>query len=211
MSCVPKIYVIIPIHDNETAHQNLISFFESLNDPDFKVIVSSGKNRANAMNKGVKDTSDSFLWFVHADTNLTIQHVNDLKNSLKQYPDSLHYFDLIFAKDGPFLTKLNSIGANIRSQIFGLPWGDQALCLSNKIFQDLGGYDETLPYGEDHILVWNAHHNKIKLSRITRPLQTSARQYQKKGWLFLTIKRQYLWLKQAIPELIKLIKIRILS
>jgi hypothetical protein len=98
---------------------------------------------------------------------------------------------------------LNSFGANIRSRLFKLPWGDQAFCLSKKRFQQLGCYDETTPYGEDHLLVWQAHQKKVKLHHIPLAVITSGRQYKKNGWLKLTVQRQYLWLKQAIPEFVE--------
>ena len=203
---MPKISIIIPTHKNETAHQKLTEFFETLKDPELEVILCSGKNRANAMNQGATEAQNEFLWFVHADTTLNIDHINILQKQLQEKPDRLHYFDLSFQEDGPWLTKMNAIGANIRSRLFGIPWGDQAFCLPKETFNVLGPYDESALYGEDHLLVWKAHQNKIKLNRISIPVKTSARQYHKKGWLSLTFKRQYLWMKQALPQFVKLIR-----
>ena len=199
-----KISIIIPYHSQETTHHTLIDFFQNLNDDSFEIIPITGTSRANAMNNGARKAQNNFLWFVHADTTLNSHHIENLKKSLTNYPRRIHYFDLKF--DGNFLTKINSIGANIRSRIFKLPWGDQAFCLSKENFCKLGKYDETVRYGEDHLLIWKAHQKRIKLKRIPATLTSSAREYTKQGWFNLTFKRQYLWIKQAAPEFIKWVK-----
>lgn len=203
---MPKISVIIPYHENETEHRALIGFFDELNDSDIEVISTTGKNRANAMNIGAQQAVNDYLWFVHADTKISQEHVNDLKLSLDKYPNRFHYFDLSYEKNNVFL---NSIGANVRSRILGLPWGDQAFCLSKEIFMKLNAYNENAHYGEDHLLIWQAHQKKIKLKRVPMAVISSAREYQKQGWLRLTIKRQFLWIKQVFPEVFKLIKSRL--
>jgi hypothetical protein len=204
---VPKISVIIPMHANETAHHGLVQFFETYDD--LEIILSEGFNRAQAMNKGAQQAKCDYLWFVHADTKLSEINIKKLVRALDLYPQQIHYFDLKFSQDAPCLTYLNGWGANIRSQFLGLPWGDQAFCVSREVFLLLGEYDETLQYGEDHMLIWKAHHKSIKLNRINESIETSARQYKKKGWLALTVTRQYLWVKQALPPFFKLIKIKV--
>ncbi len=201
---MPKISVIIPHHHAESEHKKLISFFEQLNDIDLEIIPTTGSSRANAMNNGAIKAKYPYLWFVHADTNLQPTQINALKKSLSDYPRRIHYFDLKF--DGGFLTKINAIGANIRSRTLKLPWGDQAFCLSINNFEQLGKFNENVTYGEDHLLIWKAHQNKIKLKRVSTAIVSSAREYNKQGWFNLTLKRQYLWLKQAAPEFIKWIK-----
>ncbi len=195
---MPKISVIIPTHPKETKHHALCIFFETLNDSAIEVIISQGENRANAMNNGASQAMHDYLWFIHADTKLEEKHVTALKQNIKNHPHYIHFFTLKFDQDGPFLMKLNTIGANIRSYFLGLPWGDQALALSKENFNILSQYNEELLYGEDHALILRAHKNKIKLNTISLSLITSAREYRKKGWLKLTILRQYLWIKLTI-------------
>lgn len=204
-----KISIIIPVHKEEIAHYQLVEFLKSLDDPDIEVIVSSGFNRANAMNEGAKKAKHKFLWFVHADTTFEKNHIKFLKEACFNRPQDIHYFDLCFAKDGPIMRVLNAKGANIRSRFFNIPWGDQAFCCSQDIFKELGRYNENVVYGEDHLFIWAAHHHGIKLNPLKLTIKTSAREYSKKGWLLLTSKRQYLWLKQAMPQLWILIQIKL--
>ena len=198
-----KISVIIPIHPNEIAHKKLISFFDDLKDDDIEILTCTGSGRANAMNSGVQDTQHDYLWFVHADTVLTKDHIVALRRSIDVHPQRIHYFNLAFSNDGLFLTKINAIGANVRSKLFGYPWGDQALAMSREVFKKLDSYDETLNYGEDHALMIKRQKHKIKLNCISVPIQTSARLYKEKGWFKLTCIRQYLWLKLTVKEFLK--------
>jgi hypothetical protein len=105
---------------------------------------------------------------------------------------------------------INEWGARLRSDLLGLPFGDQGLCLSKQSFERLGGYDEQAAFGEDHLLVWQAKHHGLKLVRCPSKLATSARKYQQRGWRNLTIKYQLLWPRQAWPQLTKLLKIKLL-
>lgn len=55
--------------------------------------------------------------------------------------------------DGPLLSGLNAIGANVRSKVFGLPFGDQGFLIRKEVFTNLGGYPVDCYYGEDHLFV----------------------------------------------------------
>jgi GT2 family glycosyltransferase len=94
--------------------------------------------------------------------------------------------------------KINSWGANMRARFFGIPFGDQGFCIEKQLFETLGGYSETAPYGEDHLFVWRAHKAGVKLNRVPARLTTSARKYQQNGWLKTTLLHQYLWIKQLM-------------
>ena len=112
------------------------------------------------MNDGARKAQGQFLWFLHADSHLKNDAFNHLLKTINKHPSSLIYFNLAF-KPHFFLMKVNSFGANIRSHIFKLPFGDQGFCLSKIVFNELKGYDETAKYGEDHLLVWSAKKRKI--------------------------------------------------
>ncbi len=205
---MPKISAIIPSY-GDNKQTGVLSFLHSLNDPDLEIIKCEGKSRPHSLNSGAQKATSPFLWFIHADTTLDKRHVHALKKSLEENPHCLHYFDLNFdTTDGGKLTKLNAWGANYRSRILGIPWGDQALCLSSTIFQQLGKYPEDASYGEDHLLVWHAHQALVPLRRIPLSVTTSAKKYKGSKWLPLTVHRQYKWIKQAIPEFAKLVAIR---
>lgn len=166
----------------------------------------AGDSRATAMNAGVQLAESEFLWFVHADSRIETRHVHVLKTSLRVDPDALHYFDLRFY--GHPMMWLNSFGVWLRSHWLLSPFGDQALCISKQNFLRVGAYPEDVAYGEDHTFVWHALQQGISLRCTGAALLTSARKYEKNGWLKTTGLHIYLWAKQAWPEFKVLMKQR---
>jgi len=168
--------------------------------------LQSAQGRAIQQNTGARAAGGDFLWFVHADSRPTAQGLAALMAALMAAPDALHYFHLKFAADGPPLMRLNEWGAWARSQILKVPFGDQGFCLKKDHFNQIGGFPEQVPYGEDHLLVWRARQAGIKLRCTGAPLMTSARAYGAHGWAALTAVYQLRWIKQALPEFYRLIR-----
>jgi len=171
--------------------------------------IRSDQGRAQQQNAGAKVANRDFLWFLHADSRVTPENLHALETSLQKSPDALHYFHLKFKSDGPRGVVLNEWGTRFRSQVLGIPWGDQGFCLARKIFERIGRFPEDVPYGEDHLLIWHARQAGIRLRCTGDALVTSARKYHRHGWVSLTWKYQMLWIKQALPEVYKLLIIRL--
>ena len=159
----------------------------------------SPDGRARQMNAGAARAGGKWLWFVHADSRLRPTTLPALNAFLERDADALGYFDLAFRDDGPRLVALNAWGANLRSRVFGLPFGDQGLLLRASRFKALSGFDECIAYGEDHHLVWAARNAGLPLQRIAAPLETSARKYAQRGWLRTTFRHLHLTIAQAWP------------
>ena len=167
--------------------------------------IATTAGRARQMNHGAKLSTRPFLWFLHADSSISLDAMLALRRSLDLHPHALHYFDLAFQNDGPSLARLNALGARIRSRYLGLPFGDQGLCMSRDTFQRLGGFDETAAYGEDHLLVWEAHHRRVLLHPLGVPITTSARKYRANGWLATTLVHGWRTCRQATPQFVRLL------
>ena len=164
--------------------------------------------RAAQLNLGARCASRKYLWFLHADSRLNLKALASLEKSLQQNPDAVHYFDLRFLKDGPPLTHLNMLGAWIRSHVIGLPFGDQGFCISREQFEKTGGFPEDVEYGEDHLFVWKARGLGIDFVCTGQTLKTSARKYRRDGWGPTTLKHGYQTARQALPEILRLVKSR---
>lgn len=173
------------------------------------LLLSSAQGRALQLNTGAAQAKHPFIWFLHADSRITRENINHLLALVSQHNSRqyLFYFDLYFFDKTSRLLKLNEWGANMRSRLLGIPFGDQGFCLSSDVFKALGGYDQQASYGEDHLLVWQAKQQGIKLKPCYSKLATSARKYQDKGWSHLTLKYQLLWPRQALPQCWQLLKI----
>lgn len=174
--------------------------------------VKAPKGRARQLNFGASATKKKFLWFLHADSRVTNEAIEALEKSLGRSSSSeeaLHYFDLLFLGDGPGLTRVNAVGVWIRSHWMGLPFGDQGFCISRRLFEKLGTFDEKAAYGEDHLFVWTAHQSGISLRCTGAAIRTSARRYGETGWSKATARNMILTVKQALPELGRLIRKRV--
>ena len=100
----------------------------------------------------------------------------------------MYYFSLKF-DDGRIL-RLNSLGANLRSRLFSLPYGDQGYCLSKDLFIRIGGFPENVEYGEDLYFVLKTKKLGIPIINIPNYLITSSRKYLNNGWLITTLLHQ---------------------
>lgn len=159
--------------------------------------VTGPAGRAAQLNRGVATSSGRCLWLLHADSRPTLGAMacaSAFATACDEsgFPGSLGWFPLSFADDGPRLAALNAAGANLRSRIFRLPFGDQGWLLRRKTFDALGGFDEQFGRGEDLDFIRRARSAGIPLRRHKSVIATSARRYREQGWLRTTF--AHLWL-----------------
>ena len=118
-----------------------------------------------------------WILFIHSDTILppgwAIAFLKHIKNQ-----ENAGYCKLSF-DDPSLIAKVISFGANLRSSIFKLPYGDQGLLISKKLYNEIGGYPD-LPLMEDVAIVILLK-QKIQLVPVT--IKTSAFKYKRDGWL----------------------------
>lgn len=178
----PPVSIVIPVKDKGDGENNLLRFLSKHFDD---VIVSSKTSRATSLNAGVQRAKHDMIWFLHADSKISSENILALKSAISDTSGCLYYFDLDFDDNGP--VQLNAIGANLRSRIFDLPYGDQGLCISKKHFERLGGYPEDAAYGEDLLFVRKAKKHGIVIMPVRSKIRTSARRYKTQGWLKTTL------------------------
>ncbi len=162
--------------------------------------AEAGRGRARQQNAGAAALDHDWLWFLHADSRPTAATLAALLTFVATGEDAIGYFDLRYLDDGPALMRLTELAAGWRCSAFGLPFGDQGLLLQRQRFYELGGFDESRSYGEDHALIWEARRQRVPIRRIAAPLYTSARKYREHGWLATTWKHQRLTWLQAWQE-----------
>lgn len=169
----------------------------------------SRPGRAQQLNTGAELATKDFVWFLHCDSKISALSIEKLKISVLRFPKEIHYFDLFFLDDGPSWMIANQYGVWVRSHLLGLPFGDQGFCLHRDLFEELHGFCERATYGEDHLFVWRARQNRIKVRSVGVPIYTSARRYQTKGWAVTTVRHLSLTIRQAAPEFLRLLRKRI--
>ena len=128
-------------------------------------------SRARALNKGINLSTRDILWLLHLDS--------DIKNISPSDLSSLNKFAVT-----TFLLKFNegncwliAAGANFRTKIFCIPFGDQSFLISKKLFNFIGPFNENLLEGEDHEFIWQMKSLNIKLNIINKKIITSAKKY----------------------------------
>lgn len=211
--------IVIPVGPGETAWRALLGDLAVLDGPAEVILVAvTGESprefspadhglrvpvtwceapagRARQQNVGAAAAQGATVWFLHADTRLTAAATSAALAFCGR--SALGYFDLEFAPDGPWLTRLNALGARWRSRWLRLPFGDQGLILPQRLFASIGRFDESVEAGEDHALVWAARRARIPLVPLGVALLTSGRRYAEHGWVRTTLRHARLTASQA--------------
>jgi uncharacterized protein len=134
--------------------------------------------RAAQMNAGAKEASGDILLFLHADTRLPRRWAYHVRSEL----------DKPLVAGGAFTLKLDENAlwseiierlANMRSRRLHMPYGDQAIFMTARLFHKMGGFAE-LPIMEDfefmrRLRKWG------RISVIPEPVVTSARRWRESG------------------------------
>ena len=102
-------------------------------------VVKSQAGRARQMNKGASLATSDILLFLHADTELPTHAVADIQTAMQK------------SEWGSFNVKLNSRQPmlwvvshmiNLRSRLTSIATGDQAIFITRKLFEQVGGYPQ---------------------------------------------------------------------
>ena len=148
-------------------------------------------SRAKALNKGANLSNCKNLWFLHLDSNVEHIQLSDL-TGLDEF--TLSTFLLEFDQKNCWWI---AAGANFRTKIFGIPFGDQSFLMSKKLFNFTGGFNENLSLGEDHEFIWRIKSLNIKLNIINKKIITSAIKY-KNNKIYQSLKTLWKTILQAI-------------
>lgn len=151
---------------------------EALADAAGAVLVTGGPGRGQQLARAVLGAKGRWLLFLHADTVLRPGWTGPLMKHLREHPEKAGYFALRFDARGPF-PWLVAGWANLRSRLFGLPYGDQGLLISASLYREVGGYP-SIPLMEDVAL---ARRLRGRLRPIGHKAVTSAARYRRDGWL----------------------------
>ena len=178
--------IVIPKSSQDDA-SNLANHLEALG---HTPIIISNKTRAISLNEGARKTTSEYILFLHADSKIEDDTIRNLINYIKVHNEEvMYYFSLKFDK-GKIL-RLNSIGANLRSFLFSLPYGDQGFCISRELFIKTGGFPENVNYGEDLYFVLKLKQIGIRILNNQNYIITSSRKYLNNGWLITTLQHQW--------------------
>ncbi|MCZ4352250.1 TIGR04283 family arsenosugar biosynthesis glycosyltransferase [Roseovarius aestuarii] len=143
-------------------------------------VIKGSASRGGQLRRGADAAQGAWLLFIHADSRLPEGWSKAVLAQIAQGTPA--YFKLSFDASG-LASRLVAGWANLRAARCALPYGDQGLLISRKMYDAAGGYQD-IPLMED-----------VALARIldrmpgARPvalplsIRTSAARYQSEGWL----------------------------
>ena len=141
-------------------------------------VVAASAGRASQMNAGAAEATGSILLFLHADTRVPGGFAEAVRATLDDPAVSAGAFR--FRTDAPGRAmRLVEWGTNVRSSLFGWPYGDQGLFVKKRVFEELGGF-APLPIMEDLDLVGRLR-RRGRVMTVRLAAVTSARRWRQLG------------------------------
>ena len=138
-------------------------------------VITGDASRGGQLRRGVAVTRGAWVMVLHADTSLQEGWADQVKAHMQQGPLC---FSLAFRARG-LAARWVAAWANLRSDLFNLPYGDQGIVVRRLDYDRSGGYPDQ-PLMEDVALVRAL---KGKICRLPAHAFTRADKYQQQGWL----------------------------
>jgi rSAM/selenodomain-associated transferase 2 len=198
---LPMLSIIIPVVNEQEAIGKSLAALQPLRRRGVEVIVVDGGStdatvalarpladltlsaplgRASQMNAGARRAQGDHFLFLHSDTALPEQAVEQISSALNQSERIWGRFDVRF--DSPLrILRVVSFMMNRRSRWTGIATGDQAMFVQRRAFERVGGFPE-IALMEDIAL-------SKSLKRLSRPVclrarvTTSGRRWEENGAL----------------------------
>ena len=139
-------------------------------------VVKSTAGRAIQMNAGAAQATGNILLFLHADTQLPVDAIDDITRAIKQA--EWGRFDARLDSRNPILGIVSRM-MNGRSRLTGIATGDQAIFIKKSLFEEIDGYPNQ-PLMEDIEICKNLK-DIAKPACLTSKVTTSARRWQEHG------------------------------
>lgn len=140
--------------------------------------IEGPAGRGGQLRRGVAASAADWVLLLHADTHLSAGWAEVAYRHINEHPKMAGWFRLRFRADG-LMPGLVAGGANLRSRVLGLPYGDQGLLVSRALLERVGGVPN-LPLMEDVAL---ARALRGRLRGLNAEAMTSASRYEQDGWL----------------------------
>ncbi|HAX20904.1 MAG TPA: glycosyl transferase [Hydrogenophaga sp.] len=141
-------------------------------------VLASQKGRARQMNLGAAQVTGDVLLFLHADTLLPEDALTTLRQSMQKTAAVWGRFDVLIDGAHPMLRVIATL-MNHRSRWTGIATGDQAIFVTRKAFNAVGGYPDQ-PLMED-IELSNRLRALARPACIPTPVRTSGRRWESRG------------------------------
>jgi rSAM/selenodomain-associated transferase 2 len=140
--------------------------------------LTDAKGRGAQLAAGADAARGGWLLFLHADTMLSPDWAERAAHHMERRAETAAAFTLKYRSDDRAARWLEA-RANRRARILGLPYGDQGLLISRKLYDAVGGFAD-VPLMED-VMIARAL-GKKRLVLLSAEARTSAEKYERDGW-----------------------------
>jgi rSAM/selenodomain-associated transferase 2 len=154
-----------------------------------KKVYLSSPGRAIQMNEGARHAEGEILLFLHADSYISAGGIGKIIPAIIGLPAVGGAFQLAFNSRNVVI-RLVAWFANLRARLTRVPYGDQGIFITKKVFQKIEGYPD-LPIMEDVELAGRMK-KEGKIALLKEKIFTSPRRWEKEGILFTTFRNRAL-------------------
>ena len=193
----PPRYEVIVV-DGSPTHDTL----DAIKDPGV-VRLTSVEGRGHQLNLGAAVAHGDILLFLHADTSLPSNALRRIEAALRD--ERLVGGAFNHSIDSPrFVYKVMSRLIFFRSQLTRVPFGDQAIFLRKRYFDEIDGYKE-IPLMEDLELMRRIKRKGGKIILLRERVITSPRRWEREGVVLCTLRNwtnRLLYFLRVPPEIL---------
>lgn len=141
-------------------------------------VITARRGRGTQLAAGGQAARGDWLLFLHADTRLGTGWHEAVAAHLATAPHCAGYFEFQL-DDAAWQARIIEFGVAVRAPALGLPYGDQGLLISRRLYDELGGF-RPLALMEDVDLVRRIGRHRLRRLRATA--LTSADRWRRDGW-----------------------------
>ena len=164
-----------------------------------QTVSSPVRQRAAQMNLGAEQSKGEILLFLHADTVLPLEALDQVEAALQKQNFVGGGFARRFDSPSLFL-KCTGLLAELRNRSIGWFLGDQAIFVRRHVFTRLGGF---LPIDRFEDLDFSRRARRLgRLATLHPPVLTSARRFEREGPFRRTVRDFFLTMRylQGYPR-----------
>ena len=193
-----KVSIIIPVYNEEKTIRRLLQTLESVKEkaeilfvdggstdrtlsliPETYTVLKGAKGRAGQMNLGAEQSSGSVLFFLHCDSELPSDAIEQIEAVMKKYRAGC--FGIAFHSKNIWM-KCCQIISNHRIKDRKVMFGDQGIFIQRKLFFEMGGFPD-LPIMEDYQFSLTLKEMGVQIGIAKKRIYTSDRRFARGGRL----------------------------
>lgn len=189
-----KVSIIIPVFNEEKTIRRLLGTLEPVKDkaeilfvdggstdrtlsliPGEYTVLQGAKGRARQMNLGAEKSSGDVLFFLHCDSELPRDAVEQIEAVMQRYRTGC--FGIAFHSKNIWM-KCCQIISNHRIKDRKVMFGDQGIFIRRKLFFEIGGFPD-LPIMEDYQFSLTLKEMGVRIGIAGKRIYTSDRRFKR--------------------------------